>query len=579
MENNISLFEHVVKFLSQVFDVSVEDNKIKSIKIRNEIKDYPRRYLLTGNFAQLNLFSYVYSEISNDDHFDSNSSSANFSKLVEESIKDAEKGSLCFIFVEDYYTVYVDGINPHDYTVTDKVLKPFKPFTRKNKYGNFAVLPKDYKSGDYYPIIKHGIDDALEYRLKIMEQTNKEYGVYYIDLDKIPTGLNKIYSAEFVSIAYACNEQLPMEEIEDFQKGTLSDGSDTFTSDNIAIIRINSTYEDDSQYNDFVTQCKNLVNEFKEKEPRFIDDNLISSVRLHKYFKDQGIRKLYVTLVSGLVTEDGIVEKNLSNTVAILTSMVIDEIALYEKPDSPLFISLEELTKKIIHFANEFKDESNPLFEKVEVFNKLLKSGKVNFGTVYNNVSDYLTFNRSTIKRLGNDGKCYLLSNTYRENASVYFVKDELILGKIYTDKDVVKLDDDKQYIVIPESLIANTLLNTSGDNSNVVSGYNYSALNAVFDKEALLDHYHDIVSEITKHDLILNRGASLELERIYLSDVSSDVRTNGGWGKLYKEVSGKELNESGFGTVKICDGLYGIKDGLFNIYSQSNKDYGINEF
>lgn len=412
-----------------------------------------------------------------------------------------------------------------------------------------------------------------------MEQTNKEYGVYYIDLDKIPTGLNKIYSAEFVSIAYACNEQLPMEEIEDFQKGTLSDGSDTFTSDNIAIIRINSTYEDDSQYNDFVTQCKNLVNEFKEKEPRFIDDNLISSVRLHKYFKDQGIRKLYVTLVSGLVTEDGIVEKNLSNTVAILTSMVIDEIALYEKPDSPLFISLEELTKKIIHFANEFKDESNPLFEKVEVFNKLLKSGKVNFGTVYNNVSDYLTFNRSTIKRLGNDGKCYLLSNTYRENASVYFVKDELILGKIYTDKDVVKLDDDKQYIVIPESLIANTLLNTSGDNSNVVSGYNYSALNAVFDKEALLDHYHDIVSEITKHDLILNRGASLELERIYLSDVSSDVRTNGGWGKLYKEVSGKELNESGFGTVKICDGLYGIKDGLFNIYSQSNKDYGINEF
>lgn len=91
MENNISLFEHVVKFLSQVFDVSVEDNKIKSIKIRNEIKDYPRRYLLTGNFAQLNLFSYVYSEISNGDHFDSNSSSANFSKLVEESIKDAEK--------------------------------------------------------------------------------------------------------------------------------------------------------------------------------------------------------------------------------------------------------------------------------------------------------------------------------------------------------------------------------------------------------------------------------------------------------------------------------------------------------
>lgn len=121
--------------------------------------------------------------------------------------------------------------------------------------------------------------------------------------------------------------------------------------------------------------------------------------------------------------------------------------------------------------------------------------------------------------------------------------------------------------------------LNISGDNSNVVSGYNYSALNAVFDKEALLDHYHDIVSEITKHDLILNRGVSLELEKIHLSDVSSDVRTNGGWGKLYKEVSGKELNESGFGTVKICDGLYGIKDGLFNIYSQSNKEYGINEF
>lgn len=69
------------------------------------------------------------------------------------------------------------------------------------------------------------------------------------------------------------------------------------------------------------------------------------------------------------------------------------------------------------------------------------------------------------------------------------------------------------------------------------------------------------------------------ELEKIHLSDVSSDVRTNGGWGKLYKEVSGKELNESGFGTVKICDGLYGIKDGLFNIYSQSNKEYSINEF
>ena len=115
-----------------------------------------------------------------------------------------------------------------------------------------------------------------------------------------------------------------------------------------------------------------------------------------------------------------------------------------EKPNSPLFISLEELTKKIIHFANEFKDESNPLFEKVDVFNKLLKSGKVNFGVVYNCVSDYLTFNRSTVKRLGNDGKCYLLSNTYRDNASVYFVKDELILGKIYTDKDVVKLDDNK---------------------------------------------------------------------------------------------------------------------------------------
>lgn len=169
--------------------------------------------------------------------------------------------------------------------------------------------------------------------------------------------------------------------------------------------------------------------------------------------------------------------------------------------------------------------------------------------------------------------------STYRDNASVYFVKDELILGKIYTDKDVVKLDDNKQYVVIPESLIANTLLNTNGGNSNVVSGYNYSALNAVFDKEALLDHYHDIVSEITKHDLILNRGVSLELEKIHLSDVSSDVRTNGGWGKLYKEVSGKELNESGFGTVKICDGLYGIKDGLFNIYGHSNKEYGINEF
>nr|DAV07996.1 MAG TPA: hypothetical protein [Caudoviricetes sp.] len=581
MENNISLFEHVIKFLSQVFDVSVEDNKIRSIKIRSEIKDCPRRYLLTGNFAQLNLFSYVYSEISNNDHdyFDSNSSSANFSKLVEESIKDAEKGSLCFAFVEDYYTVYVDGINPQDYTITDKVLKPFKPFTRKNKYGNFAVIPKDYKSGDYYPIFKHSVDGALEYRLKVMEQTNKEYGVYYIDLDKIPTELNKIYSADFVSLVYSCNEQLPMEEIEDFQKGVLSDGSDTFTSDNIAIIRINSTYEDDSQYNDFVTQCKNLVNEFKEKEPRFTDDNLVSSVRLHKFYKEQGIRKLYVTLITGLVTEDGIVEKNLSNTVAILTSMVIDEIALYEKPNSPLFISLEELTKKIIHFTNEFKDESNPLFEKVDVFNKLLKSGKVNFGAVYNCVSDYLTFNRSTVKRLGNDGKCYLLSNTYRDNASVYFVKDELILGKIYTDKDVVKLDDNKQYVVIPESLIANTLLNTNGDNSNVVSGYNYSALNAVFDKEALLDHYHDIVSEITKHDLILNRGVSLELEKIHLSDVSSDVRTNGGWGKLYKEVSGKELNESGFGTVKICDGLYGIKDGLFNIYEHSNKEYGINEF
>ena len=579
MENNISLFEHVVKFLSQVFDVSVEDNKIKSIKIRSEIKDYPRRYLLTGNFAQLNLFSYVYSEISSDDHFDSNSSSANFSKLVEESIKDAEKGSLCFTFVEDYYTVYVDGINPQDYTVTDKVSKPFNPFQRSNKYDNFAVLPKDYKSGDYYLIFKHGVDDALEYRLKVMKQTNKEYGVYYIDLDKIPTGLNKIYSPDFVSIAYACNEQLPMEEIEDFQKGMLSDGSDTFTSDDIAIIRINSTYEDDSQYNDFVTKCKNLVNEFKKKEPRFIDDNLISSVRLYKYYKEQGIRKLYVTLVTGLVTEDGIVERNLSNIVAILTSVVIDEIVLFEKPDSPLFISLEELTKKIIHFASEFKDESNPLFEKVDVFNKLLKSGKVNFGTVYNGVSDYLTFNRSTIKRLGHDGKCYLLSNTYRENASVYFVKDELILGKIYTDKDVVKLDDNKQYVIIPESLIANTLLNTSGDNSNVVSGYNYSTLNVVFDKEALLDHYHDIVSEITKNDLILNRGVLLELERIYLSDVSRDVRTNGGWGKLYKEVSGKELNESGFGTVKICDGLYGIKDGLFNIYGHSNKEYGINEF
>ena len=370
-----------------------------------------------------------------------------------------------------------------------------------------------------------------------------------------------------------------MEEIGDFQKGVLSDGSDTFTSDNIAIIRINSTYEDDSQYEDFVTQCKKLVNEFKEKEPRFIDDNLISSVRLYKYFKEQGIRKLYVTLVTGLVTEDGIVERNLSNTVAILTSIVIDEITLYEKPDNPLFISLEELTKKIIHFASEFKDESNPLFEKVEVFNKLLKSGKVNFGVVYNCVSDYLTFNRSTVKRLGNDGKCYLLSNTYRDNASVYFVKDELILGKIYTDKDVVKLDDNKQYVVIPESLISNTLLHSSGDSSNVVSGYNYSTLNVVIDKEALMERYHDIVSEITKHDLILNRGVSLELEKIYLTEVSKDIRNNTAYGILYKEVSGKELNESGFGTVKICDGLYGIKDGLFNIYSQSNKEYGINEF
>lgn len=99
MENKISLFEHVVIFLSQVFDVSVENNKIKSIKIRNEIKENPRRYLLTGNFAQLNLFSYVYSEITNDDDFDSNRASAGFSKLVEESIKNAEKGNLCFVFV------------------------------------------------------------------------------------------------------------------------------------------------------------------------------------------------------------------------------------------------------------------------------------------------------------------------------------------------------------------------------------------------------------------------------------------------------------------------------------------------
>ena len=38
MENNISLFEHVIKFLSQVFDVSVEDNKIKTIeRINDEI--------------------------------------------------------------------------------------------------------------------------------------------------------------------------------------------------------------------------------------------------------------------------------------------------------------------------------------------------------------------------------------------------------------------------------------------------------------------------------------------------------------------------------------------------------------
>lgn len=579
MENKISLFDHVVIFLSQVFDVSVENNKIKSIKIRSEIKENPRRYLLTGNFAQLNLFGYVYSEINNGDNFDSNRASAGFSKLVEESIKDAEKGNLCFVFVEDYYTVYVDGINPQDYTVTDKVLNPFNPFPKSNKYGNFAVLPKDYKSGDYYPIFKHGVDDALEYRLKVMKQTNKEYGVYYIDLDTIPTELNKLYNADFVSVIYSCNEQLPMEEIEDFQKGALSDGSDTFTSDDIAIIRINSTYEYDSQYDDFVAQCKNIVDEFKKKEPRFLDDNLISSVRLYRYFKEQGIRKLYVTLVTGLVTEDGIVERNLSNTVAILTSLVIDEITLYEKPNSPLFISLEELTKKIIHFANEFKDESNPLFEKVEVFNKLVKSGKVNSGIVYNHVSDYLTFNRSTVKRLGNDGKRYLLSNTYRDNASVYFVKDELTLGKIYTDKDVIKLDDNKQYVVIPESLISNTLLNTSDNNSNVVSGYSYSTLNVVLDKEALLERYHDIIPGINKHDLILNRGVSLELEKIYLSDVSEDIKKDTAWGKLYKEVSGKELNESGFDTVKICDGLYGIKDGLFNIYSQSNKEYGINEF
>lgn len=169
----------------------------------------------------------------------------------------------------------------------------------------------------------------------------------------------------------------------------------------------------------------------------------------------------------------------------------------------------------------------------------------------------------------------YRIQEQYGIESEVYHIDT----NDFDLDKDVVKLDDNKQYVVIPESLIANTLLNTNGGNSNVVSGYNYSALNAVFDKEALLDHYHDIVSEITKHDLILNRGASLELEKIHLSDVSSDVRTNGGWGKLYKEVSGKELNESGFGTVKICDGLYGIKDGLFNIYSQSNKEYGINEF
>lgn len=95
----------------------------------------------------------------------------------------------------------------------------------------------------------------------------------------------------------------------------------------------------------------------------------------------------------------------------------------------------------------------------------------------------------------------------------------------------------------------------------------------------AQLNLFSYVYSEISNNDLILNRGVSLELEKIHLSDVSSDVRTNGGWGKLYKEVSGKELNESGFGTVKICDGLYGIKDGLFNIYEHSNKEYGINEF
>lgn len=173
----------------------------------------------------------------------------------------------------------------------------------------------------------------------------------------------------------------------------------------------------------------------------------------------------------------------------------------------------------------------------------------------------------------------FILSSDITRYINVNTCSNDKVITVWLKDKDVVKLDDNKQYVVIPESLIANTLLNTNGDNSNVVSGYNYSALNAVFDKEALLDHYHDIVSEITKHDLILNRGVSLELEKIHLSDVSSDVRTNGGWGKLYKEVSGKELNESGFGTVKICDGLYGIKDGLFNIYSQSNKEYSINEF
>ena len=574
MENNIGLFEHVVEFLSQLFDVNVEGNKIKSIKIRSEIKENNHRYYLTGNFAQLNLFSYVYSEVIDDD-YDSSLACVGFSKLVEESIKDVEKGNLCFVFTEDYYTIYIDGINPQDYTVTDKVKEPFKPFVKKNKYGNFAVIPKDYKSGDYYPIFKHGLDDALEYRLKVMEQTNKEYGVYYVDLGKVSIEPNKLHTSKFSSV-YAYNEQVPMEEIDSFQKGMLSDGSDTFTSDSIAIIRINSTYENDSQYNDFVTQCKNIVNEFKEKEPRFIDDNLISSVRLHKYYKEKGVRKLYVTLVTGLETEDGIVVTGIFNTVSNLLSLAIDEIIQFDRPDVPLFVSIKELTEKIIRFASEYKDESSPLFEKVQIFNKLLEAGEINFGVVYNTVSDCFIFNHNIVKRLGNDGKYYLLNNTYHDNASVYFVKDKLTLGKIYTNKDIVKLDDDKQYIVIPESLISNTLIkNETNIDSNLVVE-NYDTLNVVIDKEALLTRYRDIVSEITNYDLFVYRGISFGLKRIYLSDIPTGIKNDNSWDILFKEMSGKELNESGFGTVKICDGLYGIKNGLFNIYNRSDKTFSI---